>query len=334
MFKKINYSFIFLFFSILLINGCSEPDSNYYVINKVRVVATLFQNSSFISGSTISSTSTQQYPVRLTSSTSSCSTTHFYIVAISPTAETPTITINGIVLFAIGNNYLSGGAGSRGVSAGTTGTNVASSFFFNPTTPTTTVVQTTPYRLTVFDYTVNCSNLTTTNLTSYTNQVGDIPGFQLSYTVTSGVSTDLGFYSFYFLPEPTDTWWTTNSFPSAVTSSKVTQIKNGLAVTNNPIQISSVTPTGSSISGGNSSTVTANITVPAIPALRDSSNSIFSAKTRVQWYVSSGNLNLDTASSTTWNPSVGSGNSAGGFVVVRDLLGGIDFKILGPFTTQ
>jgi hypothetical protein len=54
----------------------------------------------------------------------------------------------------------------------------------------------------------------------------------------------------------------------------------------------------------------------------------------VQWYVTSGNLNLDTSASTTWNPGVGSGNSTGGFVIVRDLLGGVDFKILGPFTTQ
>ena len=332
MFKKTNYFYFFSIFVILLMNSCSDTDNSYYRINKVRVVASLFQNSTVFPSGITSNTSTQQFPLRLTNSSTSCATTHFYIVAISPTSETPTITINGIVLFAIGGNYLSGGAGACGVSAGTTGTNIASSFFFSSST--STAIQTTPFRVTLFDYTVNCSNLTETNLTSYMNQVGDIPGFQLSYTVNTGSSSDQGFYSFYFLPDPTASWWSSTSFPSAVSSSKKTSIQNGLAVTNNPIQISSISPTGSTISGGNDNSINANITIPSIPSPRDSSNSIFSAKSRVQWYVTSGNLNLDTSASTTWNPSVGSGNSAGGFVIVRDLLGGVDFKILGPFTTQ
>lgn len=334
-FVQTRVKFIILLFIYFLFNSCSPTDNNYYVINKVRVVGVLFQNSALVSGSSLVGTATQQFPVRLTSSASSCTNTHFYLATISPTAEIPTLTINSIVLYGIGNNYLSSGGGARGVSAGMTGTSIASTFFFTSATPVTTTVQTSPYRLTVFDFTVNCANLTTTNLNSYMNQVSDIPGFQLSYTVNSSASSDKGFYSFYFLPEPTDTWWTTASFPTAVSSDKISQIKNGLAVTNNPILINSLTPTSNStVSGGNDVNITVNLSSPSVPSPRDPNNPLFANKTRVQWYVTNGSINLDTASSTTWNPGVGSGNTIGGIVVVRDLLGGVDLKILGPLTTQ
>lgn len=321
-----------LLFVYLMTNSCSPTDNNYYVINKVRVVAAVFQNSALVSGNSISGTSTQQFPVRLTSSTNSCTNTHFYLVTISPTSEIPTLTINSITAYPIGNNYLSNGGGARGVSAGTTGTSVSSSTFFSSST--TTTVQTSPFRLTVFDYTVNCTNLNTTNLNTYMSNAKDIPGFQISYTANSGVSSDNGFYSFYFLPEPTDSWWTSTTFPTNANSSKVTQIKNGLAVTNNPLLINSISPSSNSSVSGSSVSININLNSPSVPSPRDPNNSLYTPSSRVQWYVSTGSINLDTASSTTWNPGVGSGNTVGGLVVVRDLLGGVDLKILGPFTTQ
>jgi hypothetical protein len=327
----------FLFYvvpSIFFMIGCNNADNNYYSINKVRVVAAVFQNNALLSGNSISGTSSQQFPLRLTSSTVSCATTHFYLVTVSPTNETPTITLNSIVLFALGNNYLSGGGGSRGVQAGTSGPNIAASNFFSSVNPTITSIQITPYRVTVFDYPVNCSNLTTTNLNSYMGQIGDIPGFQLSYSANTGVSNDQGFYSFYFLPEPTDSWWSTTSFPSSVPSAKMTQVQNGLAVTNTPIQITGVLPNGSNIPGNSGTNIIANLSSQSIPSPRDPNNSIYNPELRLQWYVTSGNLDLDTSNSTSWNPGVGVGNNVGGFVVVRDLLGGVDFKVLGPFTTQ
>ncbi|WGL59953.1 hypothetical protein QEJ31_15580 [Pigmentibacter sp. JX0631] len=327
-----NLFFVTLFFFYSIINSCSPTDNNYYVINKVRVVAAVFQNSALVSGSSFAGTSTQQFPVRLTSSTNSCSSTHFYLVAISPTSEVPTLTINSITAFAIGNNYLSNGGGARGTSAGTSGTSVASSSFFNSST--TTTVQTSPFRLTIFDFPVNCANLTTTNLNSYMSQAKDIPGFQISYTVSSSSSSDNGFYSFYFLPEPTDTWWTSTTFPTNADSNKVTQIKNGLAVTNNPLLITSISPASNSLVSGSNVNLNINLNSPTVPSPRDPNNSLYTPSSRVQWYVSTGSINLDTASSTTWNPGVGSGNTVGGLVVVRDLLGGVDLKILGPFTTQ
>lgn len=330
MFKIKNQFIFYAIFSIFFVNGCNNIDDNYYLINKVKVVAVLFQNNASLSAGT----SSQQFPLRLTSSIVSCATTHFFIVAISPTNEIPTISIKNIILFALGNNYLSGGAGSRGVSAGTSGPNIAASNFFSSLSPTITYSQTTPFRITVFDYPVNCANLTTLNLNSYMNQIGDIPGFQLNYIVSTPVSSDQGFYSFYFLPESTDSWWSTTSFPSSVSLTKKNQVQNGLAVTNNPVQIISVLPNGSNVSGNSGMNISANISSPSIPFPRDSNNPIFNSKMRVQWYVTNGNLNLDTASSTSWNPGVGSNSSVGGFVIVRDLLGGVDFKVLGPFTTQ
>ena len=330
-YRKILFS-VTLFFLYFIINSCSPTDNNYYVINKVRIVAAVFQNSSLASVNSFSGTSTQQFPVRLTSSTNSCATTHFYLVALSPTSEVPTLTINSITAFAIGNNYLSNGGGARGVSAGVSGTSVASSTFFSSSA--TTTVQTTPFRLTVFDYTVNCANLTTTNLNYYMTQAKDIPGFQISYKANSGTSSDNGFYSFYFLPEPTDTWWTSTTFPANADSNKVTKIKNGLAVTNNPLLITSISPANNSTVSGNSVSLNVNLNSPTVPSPRDPNNSLYTPSSRVQWYVSTGSINLDTSSSTTWNPGVGSGNTVGGLVVVRDLLGGVDLKILGPFTTQ
>ena len=331
---KITCQLIFYTVLSIFFICCSNVDNNYYTINKVRVVAALFQNSALLSGNSIAGTSSQQFPLRLTTSTVSCSTTHFYLVAISPSNEIPTITFNSIVLFALGNNYLSGGGGARGVQAGTSGPNISASIFFSSLTPTITYIQKNPYRITVFDYPINCANLTTSNLNSYMNQIGDIPGFQLSYSANTGISSDQGFYSFYFLPEPTDSWWSTTSFPSAVPTAKMVQVQNGLAVTNIPIQITSVLPNGSFIPGNSSTNIVANLSTPTIPSPRDPNNSIYNAELRVQWYVNAGNLDLDTANSTFWNPGLGAGASVGGFFVVRDLLGGVDFKVLGPFTTQ
>ncbi len=329
MYKITNQLIFYAISSVFFIIGCSKADSNYYTINKARVVAALFQNSALLSGNNIAGTSSQQFPLRL-----NCGSTHFYLVALSPTNEIPTITFNSIVLFALGNNYLSDGGGSRGVQAGISGLNISASNFFNPLTPTTTFIQTVPYRVTVFDYTVNCANLTIANLNSFMNQIGDIPGFQLSYTASSGITNDQGFYSFYFLPVPTDAWWSTASFPTAVSSAKIAQVQNGLAVTNNPIQITGVLPNGNNILGNSGTNIMANLSFPSIPSPRDPNNSLYSTRPRLQWYITNGNLDLDTSSSTSWNPGLASGNTVGGFVVVRDLLGGVDFKLLGPFTTQ
>lgn len=329
--KSIVFFLIALVF--LGINSCRPSDNSYYNINKLKAVVAVFQNSDLITNGIAS----QQFPLRLTTSTTPCTNTKFYLLATSPTAEIPSLTINSIVVFPIGNNYLSNGGGARGVSAGTKGPSVDPTFFFTSATPTVTFLQTTPFRLTVFEFSVNCAlNLTESKLNSFIAQVKDIPGFQMSYTVSSNSSSETGFYSFYFLPEPDAAWWNSASTLAGMTASldKITQIKNGLAVTNNPVQITNITPTSNStVAGEGEVSINANIINPAPPAQR-ASNSLFKSKTRVQWYVTSGTINLDTASSTTWNPSVGSGNTVGGFVVVRDLLGGIDFKILGPLTTK
>ncbi|APJ03824.1 hypothetical protein [Silvanigrella aquatica] len=314
---------------MVFINGCSGADNNYYQINKVRVVASLVQSANVFSG-----TASQQFPIRINNS-GCTSAQQLNIVVISPTNETPSLTMNNIILFALGNNYLSGGGGARGVAAGTTGISYTPSTFLQPAAVNPiTAVQTTPFRITVFRYDVQCIVTTTNLINNYMAGVSDFPGFQMNYTVSSAISSDQGEYSFYFLPDPTDSWWSTSNTPSYISSSKWSQVQKGLAVTNNPIQITSVTPSSSTISGRFQSTITANLNSPSIPSPRDSTNPIYAYGQRVQWYVSSGNLNLDTASSTTWNPSVSSGTTVGGFVVVRDLLGGVDFKILGPFTAQ
>ncbi len=334
MFKITNQLNFYAIVAIFFIFACSNPDSNYYTINKVRVVATLFQNNALISGNNIAGTSSQQFPLRLISSTVSCSTSHFYLIAISPTNEIPTITINRIVLFALGNNYLSNGGGSRGVQAGINGPNISALNFFTSLSPTTTFIQTIPYRVTVFDYLVNCANLTIANLNSFMNQIGDIPGFQLSFTASTGTTNDQGFYSFYFLPEPTDAWWSTASFPAAVSSVKMAKVQNGLAVTNNPVQITGVLPNGNSILGNSATNIMANLSSPSIPSPRNPNNALYNPKLRLQWYVTNGNLDLDISNSTNWSPGLAAGNNVGGFVVVRDLLGGVDFKLLGPFAIQ
>ncbi|RDB36051.1 MAG: hypothetical protein DCC88_07095 [Spirobacillus cienkowskii] len=318
-----------LFFCLFFV-GCNDGNNEYYVINKVRVVAGVFQDSTLISGgNTLTNTSTQQFPLR-----TGCATTHFYLLVVSPTAETPTVTLNSIKGFPIGNNYLSGGGGARGVSPGQ-GSAVTLANFLSPASTPSVTIQSAPFRLTVFDYVVNCAHLSTTNLNSYLNLAKDVPGFQLNYTASSAVSSDNGFYSFYFLPDSSDGWWATAPLTTWVSASKIAQIKSGLAITNNPIQISSVAPASSATIPANEETnITANLTFPTVPSGRDPNNTLFNYKVRLQWYVSSGELKLDTANNTNWNPKSSAGSSVGGFVVVRDLLGGIDFKLLGPFTTQ
>jgi hypothetical protein len=318
-------------FFCLFIAGCNDANNEYYAINKVRVVAGVFQDSTLISGgNTLTNTSTQQFPLR-----TGCPSTKFYLLVVSPTAETPTVTLNSIKGFPIGNNYLSGGGGARGVSPGQ-GSAVTLSNFLSPASTPSVTIQSTPFRLTVFAYDVNCTHLTTANLDNYINLAKDIPGFQINYTASSGVSSDNGFYSFYFLPDSSNGWWTTSTqLTTWVSASKIAQIKSGLAITNNPIQISSVAPASSATIPANEETnIIANLTFPTVPSGRDPNNTLFNYKVRLQWYVSSGELKLDTANNTNWNPKSSAGSSVGGFVVVRDLLGGIDFKLLGPFTTQ
>ncbi|WP_186644597.1 hypothetical protein [Fluviispira vulneris] len=324
--------FLSIFFIILFISSCKKPDSTYYTINQVRVVAVLMQSTAPFTGTT-SQTSTQQMPNR-----PGCTATDLYFVVISPTNETPTMTIDSLKIAPIGFYYLAKGGGGRGLPNGISGTSLSLSAVFTggSSTPTTTTnVLTSPFRLTVFTYPLNCAALTVGNLQANVTQVKDIPAFMINYTATSGVSSDKGFYTFYFLPTKGDAFWSSTDVEAVTSQAKRDSIQNGLAVTNNPSQFGTLSPIANSTINANSdNTISAPVTIPSVPTGRDANSSLFQASTRIQWYVSSGSLDLDTASTTTWNPETTAGTSVGGVVVVRDLLGGVDFKIFGPFTTQ
>ncbi|BBH53268.1 hypothetical protein [Fluviispira sanaruensis] len=326
--KRIFSLFILLIFFI----SCKKPDSTYYTINQVRVVAALFQTSALVTGTTINGTSTQQFPMRPNETCTGAP--EFNIVVISPTSEIPTLTINSLKVAGIGYYYLAKGGGGRGLPNGTKGTSLPLTTFFSSATPATTTIMTSPFRLTVFTFTAACVNFNNANLTTNLETVNDIPAFMINYSVTSGVSTDQGFYTFYYLPLKTDSWWSSAAVTSSV-SSKISSITSGLAVTNSPSQFGTLSPIASSTINANSgNAISAPVTIPNVPTGRDANSSLFQASTRIQWYVTSGSLDLDTAAITTWNPETTAGTSVGGLVVVRDLLGGVDFKIFGPFTTQ
>ncbi|KAB8033428.1 hypothetical protein [Fluviispira multicolorata] len=319
-------------FIIIFLVTCKKPDQTYYTINQVRAVGVVVQTSALSTGANnFQSTSSQQFPIRPNCSAGS---TEFDIVVISPTNEIPTLTINNLKLLPIGNYYLASGGGSRGLPNGTNGTSIAMTNIFTSATATPTTVFTSPYRLTVFKYIVDCANIGT-NLSNSFTQISDIPAFQLSYTVSSGTSSDQGFYTFYTLPDNNDSFWNTSPVNVTLSSNKISSLTTGLAITNNPIQFSSISPAANSVLNGNSSSsISVGVTIPSVPFPRDPNNTNFQAKTRIQWYVTNGSLSLDTSSSTDWNPESNAGTTVGGFVVVRDLLGGVDFKVFGPFTTQ
>ncbi len=323
---------VILVFAGSVLFGCQGPESSYFQIRKTRAVAAVFQNSPLVSGSglLLDSTASQQFPLRLRTSSTSCANTHLYFVVLSPSNEIPALSFQKITVFPLGSLYLSHGGGARGAPFGTQGKSVAVTDFFGNLRINT--VQTDPFRVTVFDYQVMCDYLTLSNLESFINRIQDIPGFLLNYTASSLQSQDQGFFSFYFLPEPTDVWWNAPPAPLSLNMDRTDKIKNGLAVTNNPLQITGLMPNGNQVFGQQENALTLSLNSPVLPPQRNSQ--LFQPRQRIQWYVSHGNLLLDTAAQTRWNPDQGPQIRVGGFVVVRDLLGGIDFKLLGPFATQ
>ncbi len=138
--------------------------------------------------------------------------------------------------------------------------------------------------------------------------------YSVSYEVQSLFPVDRGFFAYHVLPEATDPQWTalTSVLPASLTALLAPWLG-----TNVP-----------SVVAGVSSSAGTDVSRPTSFTLDlASSNPSPRAKSRIQWYVTQGDLDNEHASPAEYTPQSG-GGPAGAVGVIRDLIGGADWGVL------
>ncbi|NBO37903.1 hypothetical protein EBU99_04895 [bacterium] len=176
------------------------------------------------------------------------------------------------------------------------------------TTPASrTVVQETPIR--IEEHVIAFDSPASEVLNGEFSQMGTLPLFKLEYVATSGALTaDTGVLTFPVVAQPTSSETPTQSCLSRLLTG------NGSPITNTPPSISALSPARGEVVAG--SPVTLQMTLSG-------GDTDPSAKQRVQWYLSRGELDNQRAAKAELTFSGSEPLTAVG--IVRDLQGGIDF---------
>ncbi|MES2615743.1 MAG: hypothetical protein V4591_10040 [Bdellovibrionota bacterium] len=327
---KLNLFFIITTFLFI---SCSDKGDPYYVVDKIRTpTAQVYSQTSqtgqgCVTGVFDTNTWCQQFPIRPAGTVNAASTgkVKLRFLALAPSGNPVTLTLTQLKIFDMSLVNGSSGDGARGINPSTPATAISmNDFSFNLNTSLSATVQTIPMQVQTIVFDLEPPTLN--KLIHYAQQNKFFPGFVLFYEAsTPNLSyVDHGYFTFYLLPDPTDTssWATLNASLSSFVSSDVFAQAFRVSYLNTPIQINNVSPaSGSTIAAEGNNNISAQLTY---------NPSAFSFSP-VQWYVSSGTMDNDRALSTSWNPNKDGAVSS--LFVARDLLGGVDY-MLSNYTAQ
>ena len=179
------------------------------------------------------------------------------------------------------------------------------------------VLQEKPMRIEQIVYT-----LVTPSLDKALTESGSLPAYEVSYEGKATAknpadsNSEQGYYSFYVLPDSSDTeTWDQLKTRAAQAGlpNAVLEAAKARAVSNVPPRITSLLP-----KSGQKAASGTFLEINLAQTDKDPG-----AKTRIQWYTTTGKLGNQRARRTSWDVKSG---PAGAFVVVRDLQGGLDFS--------
>jgi hypothetical protein len=293
--------------------SCNDSKFKFYLINKLRTpVAQIW-----IQGTDEKKPGCenfegvgvlcQQFPLRPTSKM------FLSFIVLSPEGSSaPTIKLDS--LKSIGSSLSS--SLSSGTSATGLETDVPLSQFGlenTPFAPLTKNIQTGPIRIDRVTFA-----LETPSADIILNQAaaGGFPNFVLRYTSTSDAFSDNGLLSLQVFPEPQDPIW--ESISNLALSRGIPQefIEKWRrdAITNTPPKLERVDPAEVVALGKDTDIEVYHTTQDQDP----------NAKKRVQWFFTQGEILNEHSSKTKFKAK--EGGMVGGFVMVRDLQGGVDFK--------
>jgi hypothetical protein len=155
------------------------------------------------------------------------------------------------------------------------------------------------------------------SLISELRESGSLPAYSLSYEASAeGVRTDRGFVSFVVLPEPGSPVidaLVDGSLGGEPLSPEARETLVSASRTNTPPQFLSIVPDGGSLGAGSENSIEVALGVDQDP----------DAKSRIQWFVTSGEMTGSVSSRPKWKPEKSGPGMA--FAMVRDLQGGSDF---------
>ena len=300
-----------LFAALLLLGSCGDNPKSLSLVEQVRVpVAQFFQEvnpdqakgrvgcETFLDNKTYC----QQYPLRFGTKAL------VRFVTISKTTQKPTLKITSLQKLSIRPQ-------EQSVVTSFSNDKVELSFLkVKAEESFTQVLQEKGLRVQSFVYSLEIPSLDT-----FVSQRTTVPAFNLNYLASAkGSPNDEGYLTFYVYPDSKDesTW----------AGLKEQAKKNGLDAsfldlirtqsgTNTPPRIETLTPKSGVKQGAET-----ELSLSLAGVDNDKG-----AKSRLQWFVSSGEINLQRAKAIKWKKR-NTSEVGGVFVVVRDLQGGSDFR--------
>ena len=323
-------TFMVVLASALLGQSCGDRAKELYLVEETRVPAVQFwtesartegQNCTEFTDAANSASAVktvcQQFPLR------PGKTGFVRFLVLAPAGETPEIEITKLTKFATAVGTSGGtGAGSLGA-AGLSSSDVDVNLLqLKKSSVYSKVLLETPLRVeeVVMEFTVPGP----TALVELFKDSGGLPGLNLIYVARAKKGrSDEGSLSFYILPDPkapaadVSSWESFQGVaPVAIPPDLLARLKKSSAT--------NLAPVLSSISPVEGATVGQDSTLELQIAKNDTDEN---AKSRVQWFVSKGEVKAQNSRKTEWQIKDAGKQFAVG--IVRDLQGGVDYK----FTT-
>lgn len=311
--------------AVSLATGCADEDSSYTVVNTVRTPVLQFLQRPDSSQSNearrgcislktgnegAEETWCQQFPLRPGKQA------YIRFVLLAPASQTPLVLKITELSKLLNSSLAVPAARFRGGPAGPTTRSLDfAALELTEQLSLAKVSSVAPLRFEERFYSIKIPDVEA--LLSDFRETADLPFFNLSYeTSAAGLRTDRGFVSFVALPAP----------GSPALESLLSGVVNGVvpdasqrealiqaATTNTPPVFESFFPDGGDVRAQAENSFEVTLAADADP----------DAKSRVQWFVSSGEVSNPVSRRIKWNPK--NAGSVAAFVMVRDLQGGSDF---------
>jgi hypothetical protein len=311
MIQSTRYRFLFSVSLLLSLVGCGDEAKVLSLVEEVRVpVAQFYSESSPEEAKNRSGCETfldnktycQQYPLRFGKKSL------IRFVTVSKLSQKPTVTVKYL-------QKLNLKPAGQSIVSSLDATKIEPSFLKVTKEPTLSkVLQEKGLRVDSQVY-----SLEVPSLDSFLSSRNSFPAFNLQYIAeAAGSPSDEGYISFYIYPDQSDeTTWSELAKQAKQNGidPKFLELTRQKAKTNTPPTIVSLSP-----NTGAKNESSKELTITLSPQDKDAQ-----AKSRIQWFVSSGELSLQRSKVTKWS-KVSESEDSGVFVMLRDLQGGIDFK--------